>query len=51
MPKELEYYYWDACVPLSYINGITDRLPHIDAFMTKSGEDFQIVTSVLRNGA
>jgi predicted nucleic acid-binding protein len=47
MPKDLPYYYWDACVPLSYINGITDRLQHIDALMSKSGEDFQLVTSVL----
>jgi predicted nucleic acid-binding protein len=47
MPSDLIYYYWDACVPLSYINGVPDRLQHIDAFMHKSGVDFQLITSVL----
>ena len=48
MPSsDLPFYYWDACVPLSYINGVPDRLQHIDAFMSKSGTDFQLVTSVL----
>lgn len=48
MPSsDLPLYYWDACVPLSYINGIPDRLQHIDAIMVKSGTDFQLITSVL----
>lgn len=48
MPSgELPLYYWDACVPLSYINAVPDRLPHIDAFMSKSGVDFRLITSVL----
>lgn len=48
MPSnDLAVYYWDACVPLSYVNGVPDRLPHIDAFMSKSGADFQLITSVL----
>lgn len=48
MPSsELDIYYWDACVPLSYINGDTDRLQHIDDFMSKSGTGFQLITSAL----
>lgn len=48
MPSsDLPYYYWDACVPLSYVNGVPDRLQHLDAFMNKSGNGFQLVTSVL----
>jgi hypothetical protein len=47
MPSDLPRYYWDACVPLSYINGITERLQHIDAFMSRSGRDCELVTSVL----
>jgi predicted nucleic acid-binding protein len=39
--------YWDACVPLSYINGHTDRLPDIEGLMQRSGKDFQIITSIL----
>jgi predicted nucleic acid-binding protein len=45
--SDIPLYYWDACVPLSYINGIPDRLQHIDSMMSKSGTEFQIVTSVL----
>src|SRR5437667_11248600 len=37
--------YWDACVPLSYINGIPDRLPDIEGLMQKSGIEFYIITS------
>jgi predicted nucleic acid-binding protein len=39
--------YWDACVFLSYINKIPDRLPHIQWHLDRSGKDFQIVTSIL----
>jgi len=45
--SELPMYYWDACVPLSYINGIPDRLQHIESWMSKSGAEFQLVTSAL----
>ena len=37
--------YWDACVPLSYINGIVDRLPHIQGLLADS--TIQLVTSIL----
>jgi predicted nucleic acid-binding protein len=39
--------YWDADVFLSYINGMVDRLPHLDSFLAKSGKDIQIVTSTI----
>lgn len=44
---ELPIVYWDANVFLSYINGVADRLPDIDALLAKSGAEFQIVTSAL----
>ena len=44
---DLPLYYWDACVPLAYINGDVERLQHIDSFMERSGKDWRIVTSVL----
>jgi predicted nucleic acid-binding protein len=47
MPSEPPKIYWDACVPLSYINGMPDRVQHIEPMMEKSGTDFQIITSVL----
>jgi hypothetical protein len=28
--------YWDACVFLSYVNGIPDRLPDIDALLEEA---------------
>lgn len=37
--------YWDSCVFLSWINGIPDRLPHIDWFLDRSGTEHQIITS------
>jgi predicted nucleic acid-binding protein len=45
MPEELTRIYWDANVFLSYINGVPDRLPHIDGVLEKSGTDFRIITS------
>ncbi len=39
--------YWDACVPLSYINEYADRLPDIEGLMKRSGKDFHIITSIL----
>lgn len=44
---ELPFLYWDSCVFLSYVNGDAERLPHLDAFLNKSGVEFQIITSVL----
>lgn len=39
--------YWDADVFLSYVNGTPDRLPHLDAFLEKSGKDIQLITSTI----
>ncbi len=45
MPDRL---YWDACVFLSYINGVAGRLPIIDDLLARSGSaDHQIITSTL----
>lgn len=41
-------YYWDANVMLSFVNGDTDRLPDINAFMTSAEKNqIEIVTSML----
>jgi predicted nucleic acid-binding protein len=45
MPEELPRIYCDADVFLSYINGIAERLPNIEALLEKSGTDLQIITS------
>jgi predicted nucleic acid-binding protein len=47
MPSSLPVFYWDACVILSYVNGTPDRLPDIEAMLSRSGKDFTLVTSVL----
>jgi predicted nucleic acid-binding protein len=40
--------YWDACVPLSYINGdIPARLPDIEGLLQRGEKDFHIITSIL----
>ena len=42
----VDTYYWDACVFLSYINGIETRLPILDDLLSKSrAGDCRIVTS------
>lgn len=46
MLNNLPVIYWDACVPLSYINGDAARLPTIEALMQQSGKDCQLITSV-----
>jgi len=47
MPSsDLPLIYWDACVPLSYINGYAERLPHIEGILQSSGRNVQIITSV-----
>lgn len=39
-------FYWDACVFLSYINGVSDRLPVLDDFLSRARKaEFEIVTS------
>jgi len=39
--------YWDACVALSYINEIADRMPDIEGLLQRGGKDFHIITSIL----
>ena len=46
MLSDLKTVYWDACVPLSYINGTADRIPHIEGLLQQSGKDLQIITSI-----
>jgi predicted nucleic acid-binding protein len=48
MPPEPTRNYWDSCVFLSYINGVADRLPTLDALLDESADpekDREIVTS------
>jgi predicted nucleic acid-binding protein len=47
MPDGLARIYWDACVLLSYINGIPDRLPDLEWYLERSGKGFQLVTSTM----
>jgi hypothetical protein len=47
MPDGLARIYWDACVLLSYINGIPDRLPDLEWYLERSGKGFQLVTSTV----
>ena len=43
----VDTYYWDACVFLSYINGVEARLPILDSLLSKSrAGDCKIVTSI-----
>jgi predicted nucleic acid-binding protein len=45
---ELQRIYWDACVFLSYINGVADRLPIIDELLNKArAGEFELLTSSL----
>jgi predicted nucleic acid-binding protein len=46
MLSEIRLIYWDACVPLAYINGEQARLAHLEGLLQKSGKDFQLITSV-----
>ena len=51
MSEPIQLIYWDSCALLSYINGIQDRLPHLEALLQNSGRTnaksnpFQLVTS------
>ncbi len=38
MPPEPIRNYWDTCVFLSYINGVADRLPTLDALLDESAD-------------
>jgi predicted nucleic acid-binding protein len=38
MPPDPHWVYWDACVFLSYINGVEDRLPIIDALLAEGAD-------------
>ncbi len=44
---DLPRVYWDACVFLSYVNGIPERLSHLDPMLAKSGKAHQLVTSTM----
>ncbi len=49
-PSSRNKIYWDACVWLSYINGISGRLPILDALLAESASDkgdITIVTSAI----
>jgi predicted nucleic acid-binding protein len=48
MPDEPRRIYWDANVPLSYINGIADRVPVIDELFrhARAGE-IELLTSAI----
>ena len=39
MPDARSMVYWDSCVCLSYINGIEDRIPILDALLASSASD------------
>jgi predicted nucleic acid-binding protein len=46
MPGEPKRLYWDSPIFLSYVNGIADRLPDIDALLTEAERgEVEIVTS------
>lgn len=48
MPDETRRIYWDACVLLSYVNGIAERLPTIEELLRQSrAKEVVLVTSVL----
>ena len=51
MPGDRSIIYWDSCVFLSYINGIEDRMPILDALLEFSCSDeskIRIHSSALR---
>ncbi len=46
MPDEARRVYWDSNVPLSYINGVADRVPVIDElFRQVRAGDIELLTS------
>jgi len=48
MADEIQRIYWDACVFLSYINGVQSRVETIDELLNRArAGDFEILTSSL----
>lgn len=50
MPEPQQWYYWDACVFLSYINRYPDRVSVLDKILVESARSdgkIQIVTSTI----
>jgi predicted nucleic acid-binding protein len=48
MPDDTPRTYWDACVLLSYINGIPERVPTIDELLRQSrAGDIELLTSAI----
>jgi predicted nucleic acid-binding protein len=48
MADELQRVYWDACVLLSYINGIAGRVEVIDELLNRArAREFELLTSSL----
>jgi predicted nucleic acid-binding protein len=48
MPGDPERIYWDANVPLSYINGVSGRVHIIDELLRQArAGDIEVVTSIL----
>lgn len=46
MPDRVPRLYWDACIFLAYVEGDSERLPHIEAVLEESRQGkFEIVTS------
>lgn len=48
MPDDPELIYWDANVPLSYLNAIADRVPVIEELLRKArAREIELITSSL----
>ena len=48
MPETPPAIYWDACVPLSYINGMPERMPILEALLESSSNgEIRLYTSEL----
>jgi predicted nucleic acid-binding protein len=48
MPERKPRIYWDACVFLSFINGLPDRLPEIETLLLEAEkETIELLTSTL----
>ena len=48
MPDEPRRIYWDANVPLSYINGVAERVPIIDElFRQARAGEIELLTSAI----
>lgn len=48
MPDDPRRVYWDANVPLSYLNGVPDRVPILDELFRKArAGEIELVTSAI----